>query len=161
MAKLIIIAAIGENNELGKNNNLIWRLKDDMKFFKENTMGHKIVMGYNTFESLPRLLPGREHLVLTHRNLAVEGIKVFNNLVELTKYLSTLDEEVFIIGGESIYKLFIDIADELILTEIDALCENADAYFPSFNKQNYEQSLIKENKENDINYKFVRYRRKK
>lgn len=67
MTKIIIIAAIGKNGELGKNNNLIWHLKEDLKFFKEVTTNHIIVMGYNTFKSLPCLLPNRTHIVLTHR----------------------------------------------------------------------------------------------
>ena len=161
MAKLIIIAAIGKKNELGKNNNLIWRLKDDLKFFKETTTGHKIVMGYNTFKSLPRLLPNRDHIVLTHRDLKIEGIKVFNDFKLLLQYLQTLDEDIYIIGGSAIYKLFIDYADELILTEIDAEYLDADVYFPSFNKEQYDKVLIKETKENEIDYKHIRYRKKK
>ena len=160
MAKLIIIAAIGKNRELGKENNLIWRLKEDMKFFKENTTGHKIVMGYNTFESLPKLLPNREHIVLTHKDLKIEGIKVFNNFKMLTEYLQELDEDIYVIGGSSIYKLFIDYADELILTEINAECLDADVYFPTFEKEDYEKETIKELEENDIEYAFVRYRKK-
>lgn len=160
MAKIIMIAAIGKNNELGKDNNLIWHLKGDLKFFKEATMNHKIVMGYKTFESLGRLLPGREHIVLTHRDLQIEGVKIFNDFENLKEYLSSLDEDIYIIGGSSIYKLFIDITDELLLTKIDAECLNADAYFPEFNKENYEEEILSENKENDIPYKHVRLRRK-
>lgn len=160
MAKLIIIAAIGKNRELGKDNGLIWRFKEDMKFFKENTIGHKIVMGYNTFKSLPRLLPERSHIVLTHQDLNIEGVKVFNDFESLVTYLKSLDEDVYVIGGSSIYKLFIDIADELILTEIEAEEEYADAYFPEFNQEDFDKSVIRDNEENEIKFSFVKYRRK-
>ena len=109
MAKLIIIGAIGKNRELGKDNNLIWHLKEDLKFFRENTMNHKIVMGYNTFRSLPNLLPNREHIVLTHRDLKIDDVKIFNDFNELVNYLQTLEEEVYIIGGAKIYNLFLAI----------------------------------------------------
>ncbi len=160
MAKIIIIAAVGKMGEIGLDNKLIWPLKKDLKFFKDMTMNHKIVMGYNTFCSLPRLLPGREHIVLTHKNLKIEGIKVFNKFNELRDYLNALDEEVFIIGGESIYKLFIDDADELLLTEINRECREALAYFPAFNKEDYYKEVIREDIEEGIDFCHVRYRKK-
>ena len=159
MVSIKIIAAIGKNNELGINNELIWHLKEDLKFFKEETMGHKIVMGYNTFLSLPNLLPGRTHIVLTHHEIDNKEVMVFSDFEELLSYLKTLDEEVYVIGGASIYKLFLNVADELVLTEIDSEAL-ADAYFPTFNKEEYDKEVIDEHTENDISYKHVRYRRK-
>lgn len=160
MAKIKMIAAIGKNNELGKNNDLIWRLKGDLRFFREQTTNHKIVMGYNTFESLPRLLPKREHVILTHKNIEIDGAKVFNSFEDLNNYLSILDEDVYIIGGASIYKLFIDIADELILTEIDAECLDADVYFPVFDRKDSYVEMIKECEEDGIKYRHVKYIKK-
>ncbi len=160
MAKLIIIGAIGKNRELGKNNDLIWHLKGDMQFFKEQTMNHKIVMGYNTFKSLPKLLPKREHIVLTHRDLNIEGVKVFKNFTNLVSYLDTLEEDVYIIGGATVYKLFLPIAEELLLTEIDQECALADVYFPELNWEEYQSFIIKEMEEDNINYRFVRLRKK-
>ena len=157
MLKIILIAAIGKNNELGKNNDLIWHLKSDLRFFKEQTMNHKIIMGYNTFKSLPKLLPKREHIVLTHRNMEISNVQIFNNTRDLNNYLSTLDEDVYVIGGASIYKLFIDIADELILTEIDSECLDADVYFPNFDKSEFNTEIIDKCLENNINYKWVKY----
>lgn len=159
MVSIKIIAAIGKNNELGINNELIWHLKEDLKFFKEETMGHKIVMGYNTFLSLPKLLPGRTHIVLTHHEIDNKEVIVFSNFEEVLNYLKALDEEVYVIGGASIYKLFLNVADELVLTEIDSEAL-ADAYFPTFNKEEYDKEVIDEHTENDISYKHVRYRRK-
>ena len=160
MAKLIIIGAIGKNRELGKNNDLIWHLKGDMQFFKEQTMNHKIVMGYNTFKSLPKLLPKREHIVLTHRDLKIEGVKVFKDFTNLVSYLDTLEEDVYIIGGATVYKLFLPIAEELLLTEIDQECALADVYFPELNSEDYQRFIIKEVEEDNINYRFVRLRKK-
>lgn len=159
MVSIKIIAAIGKNNELGINNELIWHLKEDLKFFKEETMNHKIIMGYNTFLSLPKLLPGRTHIVLTHHEIDNKEVIVFSDFEELLNYLKTLNEEVYVIGGASIYKLFLNVADELVLTEIDREAL-ADAYFPSFNKEEYDKELIDEHTENDISYKHIRYRRK-
>ncbi len=158
MVSIKIIAAIGQNNELGINNELIWHLKEDLKFFKEETTGHKIVMGYNTFLSLPRLLPNRTHIVLTHHEIDNKEVVVFSNFEELLSYLKTVNEEIYIIGGSSIYKLFLNIADELILTEINDT-KDADVYFPKFDKKKYHKEIMDEHKENDISYKHVRYRR--
>ncbi len=159
MAKITIIAAIGKNRELGKNNDLIWHLKGDLQFFKEITTNHKIIMGMNTFKSLPKMLPNRDHIILSHHNVTIDGTTIFNSLEELFGYLNKIDEEVFIIGGASIYKLFIEFADELILTEIEAEDLNADVYFPEFNKEKYERIVLKENSDNDISYKHISYRR--
>ena len=160
MLTLKLIAAIGKNRELGKDNDLIWHLKEDLKFFKEETTGHKIVMGYNTFLSLPKLLPNRVHIILTHHKIDNKEVLVFSDFAKLLEYLQTLDETVYVIGGASIYKLFLKEADELVLTEIDA-SEKADVYFPDFKKEEYTKKIIDEQEENDIHYKHVRYRRKK
>lgn len=159
MVTIKIIAAIGPNNELGLNNDLIWHLKEDLKFFREETTGHKIVMGYNTFLSLPNLLPSRTHIVLTHHEIADERVQVFTDFAELLAYLKTLEETVYVIGGASIYQLFLDVADELILTEI-ADESKADVYFPAFNKENYTEEVIGTYFDSDINYRRVRYRRR-
>ncbi len=159
MAKITIIAAIGRNRELGKNNDLIWHLKEDLKFFKEKTTNHKIVMGMNTFKSLPKMLPNREHIILSHQNARIEGARVFNSLDDLLEYLNSLDEEVYIIGGASIYKLFMPYANQLLLTEIEEEDGDASVYFPEFNKNDYEKTLISEIEENGIKYKHISYRR--
>lgn len=153
-----IIAAIGKNNELGKNNDLIWHLPNDLKFFKEMTVGKTIVMGYNTFKSLGRVLPNRKHVVLSFENIEVpEGVQLYNNIEDVLK--SIRGDEVFIIGGASIYKQFIDKADRIYLTEIEASCNDADVYFPVFNKDSYEMTVLASNSDNDINYNHVLYER--
>ena len=120
MNTLTIIAAIGKNNELGYKNDLIWHLPDDLKFFKEKTTGKTIVMGYNTFLSLPKLLPNRKHIVLSTDKLDIKDVTSFTNLDELIKFIKEIDEEVFIIGGASIYKQFINLVDKMYLTEVES-----------------------------------------
>ena len=156
-----IIAAIGKNNELGKNNDLIWHLPGDLKFFKETTTGKTIIMGRKTFESLPKMLPNRHHIVISSSNNFPEEVEVYNNLEDLLNEKKDINDELFVIGGASIYRLFMDYADKLYLTEIDAECKDADAYFPAFNKEEWDKDILKENENNDIFYKHVLYKRKK
>ena len=156
-----IIAAIGKNRELGKDNSLIWHLPNDLRFFKETTTGKTIIMGRKTFESLPRMLPNRKHIVLSSSSDFPEEVIVYKELKELLDAYKDSKEELFVIGGASIYKLFIDIADKLYLTEIDAECPSADAYFPEFNKDEYNREVLAENEDNGIKYKHVLYVKKR
>lgn len=158
--KLIIIAAIGKNNELGINNKLIWNLPGDLKFFKEKTTGHTIVMGRKTFESLGRILPNRKHVIITHQNLNNKDIQIYHSV---TEFLNEYDEngKVFIIGGGSIYKEFINYVDEMYLTHIEASSNEADTFFPNFNEDEFEKEILGENIDNNIKYKHIYYRRKK
>ena len=128
-----MIAAIGKNNELGKNNDLIWHFKEDMKFFKETTMDHKVVMGRKTYESLPGGLPGREIIVISTKPVD-KDIIYYNNINSIVDKYKNTEEEIFICGGASIYKQFLPYADKLYLTEIDSEDEDADTFFPEFDK---------------------------
>ena len=155
-----IIAAIGKNNELGKDNNLIWHIKEDLANFKNLTMGKKIVMGANTYKSLPKKLAGRTYIILSQSLKDIPDAMIFSNFNDLLNYLNSIDEEVMIIGGASIYKLFLPYADKLYLTKIDAAAP-ADVYFPKFNKEDYiiKNVIAKENEK--FKYKFVEYVRMK
>ena len=159
--KLSIIAAIGKNNELGLNNNLIWHLKGDMKFFKETTIGHTIIMGRKTFESLPQLLEERKHIVLSRNNINIPNIEVFHTIEEfLSNYINT-DEEIFNIGGASVYQSLLEYTDKIYLTEIEKTAK-ADAYFPTFNKKGFESEILdkKTDEKTGIKYKHVLYKRR-
>ena len=163
MENITMIAAIGKNNELGKNNNLIWRFKEDMQFFKEQTMGKPMAMGYKTFYSLRngKPLPGRKHIVLTSRDIEEnEQIKIVRSIDELLNYIEEYKDEVMIIGGASVYKAMLEYANKLVLTEIDAEDKEADAYFPIFNKEEWDSEVLSENEENNIKYKHLVYKRK-
>lgn len=154
-----IIAAIGKNRELGRGNDLIWHIKEDLKNFKNLTMGKYIVMGKNTYESLPKHLEGRKYIVLSSSLSEIENGLLFNDFNKLLEFIKDVDEEVMIIGGASIYKLFLPFADKLYLTEIDSE-EKADVYFPDFNKEDYECNVVSTNEVDGLKYSFVLYERK-
>lgn len=161
MNNMAMIAAVGKNRELGRNNQLIWKFHADMKFFREHTINKDIVMGRKTFDSLPGVLPKRKHIILTHNDLYIPGVIVFHKKEEVLKYADSLDHDIMIIGGESIYKLFIDNVDKMYLTEIDDVCKEADVFFPKFNKDEWYQNVIGNNEEDNIKFKHVEYIRKR
>ena len=154
-----IIAAIGRNRELGKDNDLIWNLPGDLKFFRSVTSGHTIIMGRKTFDSLPRMLPNRKHIVLTSREDLPSEVEVYKELKSILEKYKDSDEEIFIIGGASIYSLFLEYCDKLYLTEIDSE-EEASVYFPEFDKNLYNSEELGNNSDNGISYKHVLYSRK-
>ena len=154
-----IIAAIGQNNELGKDNKLIWHLKKDLNNFKNLTMGKKIVMGANTYYSLPSKLENREYIVLSKKIKAIPQGQVFADFKTLLAYLQSLDEEVMIIGGAAIYELFLPYADRLYLTEI-ASHSDADTYFPVFILDRYNRTVLDEITDEDPNYEIVLYEKR-
>lgn len=153
-----IIAAVGQNGELGKDNHLLWHLKGDLKFFKEMTLNHTIIMGYNTFVSLGRVLPQRKHIVLSfHDRELPDDVILLKSIKEVLEYIGKQD--VFVIGGASIYRQFIDYANKIYLTEIHD-SQEADAFFPDFNKDQYTKKLLLQNEDNGISYDHVLYERK-
>lgn len=162
MKNVTMIAAVGRNLELGYDNHLIWHLKDDLNFFREQTINKPVVMGRKTLESLPKLLPKRKHIVLTRHNLPLpEEVILVHSIEELLKYIENTKEEVMIIGGASIYNEMLDYSEKLILTEIDAEYKKADSYFPKFNKEEWESEIIKDNMENNVFYTHKIYKKKK
>lgn len=158
---LIIIAAIGKNNELGKDNKLIWHIPGDLKFFKEKTMNHTILMGSNTFYSLPGVLPKRKHIVLTSKESGYpEEVVLVHNLEDAIKYCQSINDDIYIIGGAKVYEEFLPYVDKMYLTEIAKTEARADAYFPTFNNGDWNKEIIAKNND-DIPYKHVLYKRKK
>jgi len=129
---IILIAAAAENNALGKDNELLWHLPEDFKRFKQITSGNYIIMGRKTFESFPKPLLNRTHVIITRqKNYLAEGCIVVHSLEEAIE-ISPKEEEVFIIGGAEIYKQSIDTANKIELTRVHSEFE-ADAFFPEFN----------------------------
>jgi dihydrofolate reductase len=125
----ILIAAAAENNALGKDNQLVWHLPDDFKRFKQLTTGHYIILGRKTFESFPKPLPNRTHIIITRqKNYIAENCIIANSVEEALKK-APKNETVFIIGGAEIYKQTIDIADKIELTRVHTVAD-ADAFFP-------------------------------
>lgn len=157
-----IIAAIGKKNELGKKNALLWSLPADMKHFRETTKGHTVIMGQKTFESIGRPLPNRRNIVLTQdKNLKIDGVEIVYSPEEIE---NLLDEnlENFVIGGGMIYKLFIDKADRLYITHVDATFPDADTFFPEIIPVVWNEISHEEHKKDSLNpfdYTFSVYER--
>jgi dihydrofolate reductase len=125
-----MIAAHDRNRLIGRDNDMPWHLPADLAFFKKTTMGHPVLMGRKTYESIGRPLPGRRNLVLTtDETYEAPGCTVIHSLDELGALNLPADEEVFVIGGAQIYRALLPVADRLYLTEIDAAFEG-DTYFP-------------------------------
>ncbi|NRY60801.1 dihydrofolate reductase [Clostridium beijerinckii] len=155
-----IIVAIAKDNVIGKDNKLLWHISEDLKRFKKITTGKKMIMGRKTFESLPGILPNREHIVLTRdNNFNVDSDKVtiehdFNSVLQ--RY-SECEDEIFVIGGAEIYKQFLPYAKKLYLTKVDEEFEG-DTYFPGINYSNYNTEYTSEkfiDEKNGLHYTFV------
>lgn len=154
-----LIAAIGKNRELGKDGKLIFRLPEDMKYFKKTTMGHPVLMGRKTWESLPRKLPGRKNIVVSRHE--VEGAdEVIHNLGDYLKDVADSDEEIFVIGGGMVYFEALPYASKLYLTEVEAEEPEADAFFPEFDRDRFICEIVGEGEEDNVKYSFKVYRRK-
>lgn len=161
MKNVTMIAAVGKNLELGKDNDLIWHFKEDMRFFREHTIHRPIIMGRRTLESLPGLLPERQHIVLSrHLEDVPDSVLVMHSLEELLPYIEQHDEEFMVIGGASIYREMLPYSDTMLLTEVDAESD-ADVYFPFFQKEEWESTVLGEQEEAGISYKHLVYTRKK
>ncbi len=137
-----IIAAVGKNLEIGFENKLIWRIPEDLKFFRKTTINHKVLMGRKTFESLPGVLQNRENLVVTTQDIDIPEVKCIRDLNKFIDENKNTKEEIFVIGGESIYKKLLPYSDRIYLTEVLGECFIADAYFPDFNRDEYECERI-------------------
>ena len=158
-----IIAAVSKNMAIGNENKLLYWLPNDLKRFKALTTGHTILMGRKTFESLPKgVLPNRRNVVLSRSLNALPGAEVFSDLDSALSTCSA-DEEVYIIGGASIYLQAMPMADRLCLTEIDDITANADAFFPEVSHEQW-QEVWSESHDIDekhaYRYRFVDYIRK-
>lgn len=136
---IILIAAVAENNALGKNNDLLWHLPKDFKRFKEITSGHYIIMGRKTFESFPKPLPNRTHVIITRQKDYVrEGCIVVQDLEKAIEVCPE-NEDVFVIGGGEIYAQSIHLADQLDITKVHHSFE-ADVFFPEIDPEIWELS---------------------
>lgn len=125
-----IVVAMGEKNEIGFENQLLWHLPKDLKHFKEITSGHPVIMGRKTYESIGKPLPNRTNIVVSRKtDWFEEGILIVGSIKEAVKFAKKIDEEVFIIGGGKIYEQTMDIVDKLEVTLVKADLE-ADTFFP-------------------------------
>ena len=160
---LSIIKKKKKNNAIGKDNKLLWHLPEDLKRFKRMTTDHNIIMGRKTFESLGRVLPNRHHVILCNDaklNIEDENVEILDDISKLDKYINS-DEENFVIGGATMYKLLMPYAKKMYITEIDKEFDG-DVYFPEINKEEWKEAEREqgpEDNENDFKYDYVTYER--
>ncbi|PRD47902.1 dihydrofolate reductase [Sphingobacterium haloxyli] len=127
--KITLIVAAAENNAIGKDNQMLWHLPDDFKYFKQHTLNHSVVMGRKTYESIGKPLPQRRNIVLTKDlNWLAEDVDVANSLAEVLTYCRD-EREIFIIGGAKVYKQALPLAQKVLLTRVHTSLDG-DAYFP-------------------------------
>jgi dihydrofolate reductase len=159
-----IIAAIGKKNELGKKNDLLWNLPADMKHFREATGGCTVIMGQKTFESLAqdengkqvgKLLPNRRNIILTldqsFQKVGAEVVYSMDELMNLLNKTTKPEEEVFVIGGGQIYKLFIDKADKLYITHVEAEFPDAEVFFPAIEETKWQKIKSEKRSKDELN----------
>nr|WP_321229727.1 dihydrofolate reductase [uncultured Psychroserpens sp.] len=163
-AERTIIVAAGDDNAIGKDNDLIWHLSDDLKRFKSLTNGHCIIMGRKTFESFPKPLPNRTHIVITRQNnyKAPDGIIVVNNMEDALDAARN-DKQPFIIGGGEIYKQSMGLADRIEITRVHHKFPDADTYFPEIDMSKWKETTRKEHSKDDkheFSFTFLTYVRK-
>jgi len=160
---LSIIVATAKNRAIGKNNQLLWHMPADLKFFRKTTSGHTVIMGRKTFESVGQPLPKRRNIVITRQpNYSAEGIEVAGSLeeaLELCEHERTTDE-VFIVGGAEIYRQAMPLTDKMYLTIINQEFEDADTFFPEIDDNQWQLENVEHHKNDEKNpydYSFLLY----
>ncbi len=163
MRILSIVVAFAENWAIGKDNQLLWHLPNDLKYFKNLTTGHSIIMGRKTYESIGRALPNRRNIVITQqKEWTAPGIEVANSL-EQALALTEKEKEVFIIGGGKVYAQALNIAQKIYATRVHALFE-ADTFFPEISEKDWEitqQQGFKPDEKNPYAYSIQTLERRK
>lgn len=158
-----LIAAIGKNGALGKDNQLLWHLPDDLKRFKQLTLHQNLIMGRKTFESLPGLLPHREHIVLSrHLKTSLPGVYVAHTVDQALQAAESAANDTFIIGGAQVYKLFLPFCDTLEITKVDASPE-ADTFFPDIDWSEWHPVMYQKHaadSQHAYPFTFITYKRK-
>jgi dihydrofolate reductase len=158
MSEIVIIAAVAKNRVIGKDNQLIWNIPEDMAHFKALTAGHTVIMGRKTWESLPprfRPLPGRRNIVVSRQiDYAAPGAEVVSSLEDALNLASTTHSSVFIIGGEQIYGQAMALANRLEITEVE-LEPEGDAWFPEISTKDWKQTA----RSAGSGYAFVSYQK--
>lgn len=158
-----LLVAMDEQRGIGVNNTLPWRLSSDLKRFKELTMRHHVIVGRKTYDSIGRPLPGRTMVVVSrNRFVRIDGVVVVHTPEHAIKYARVFGEsEVFVCGGEQIYKSLIDVADKLYVTKVHTVVE-ADTFFPEIDEKFWtleSEEHHKADDKNEFDYSFVVYKR--
>ena len=154
------IAAMSENHVIGKDNQLLWHMPNDLKHFKNTTSGHTVIMGRKTFDSVGRPLPKRRNIIITRQHITIEGCEVVNS-IEAALALCADEDEVFIVGGAEIYKQSLHLTDRVYLTIIHHQFDG-DSFFPEINQNEWKEVSHENHPADDKNafpYSFVTYER--
>lgn len=158
-----IVVAMGLNNEIGADNQLLWHLPKDLKHFKEITSGHPVIMGRKTYESIGKPLPNRTNIVISRRNdWFQEGILIVGSIKEALKFAKKIDENIFIIGGGDIYRQTLDATDVLEVTRVNATLE-AQVFFPEINRNVWvktSENCFDKDEKHAYDFCFERWERK-
>lgn len=155
------IVAIAENHAIGKNNQLLWYLPNDLKHFKQITSGHTVIMGRKTYESVGKPLPNRRNVIITRQKIEIPGCEVVNN-IDAALGLCAAEQEAFIIGGAEIYKLAMPLTDRIYLTIVHRSFEG-DAFFPPISISEWaetERQDFEADEKNNIPYSFITLNRR-
>lgn len=159
-----LIVAMGKNRAIGKDNQLLWHLPNDLKHFKEMTSGHPIVMGRKTYESIGKPLPNRTNIVISRqKEWFEEGILIVGSIKEALKFAQKIDPDVFVVGGGHIYEQTIAEADRLEVTWVDAEIE-ADTFFPEIDLSLWEKTkeiAHEKDEKHEFNFCFQTFERKR
>ena len=140
------IVAVSQDGVIGRNGDLPWRLSGDLQWFKKITMGHTILMGRKTWDSLPKALPGRENWVLSRRNLRSEGMRLFSSLKDVAEHLPDR-QTLFVIGGGEVYRQALPLCHELYITQVHQKVPDGDAFFPEYRDQFEAVEVLDENED--------------
>ena len=157
--EIILIAAVDKNLAIGKDGKIPWKIKEDLKFFRENTEDTAIIMGRATFDSIGRPLPKRKNIVMTRTFKGREGVIEVNSSKDALEQAKSYSEKINIIGGEYIYKEFLPLATKLLITEIDIEVISPDTFFPKWDINQWKEISRKQSSENGLNFSFVKYQR--
>ncbi|MEW5707868.1 MAG: dihydrofolate reductase [Pseudomonadota bacterium] len=156
--RIALVVAMARNGVIGAGNALPWRLPEDLKHFKALTMGHCVVMGRKTFDSIGKLLPGRQNVIVTRRaDYAVSGARVVHSVEEALESCERQDE-IFVIGGAELFRDLIDRADRMYVTELMQDFEG-DVYFPAYDRSAWREVSRERRRAGDLEYHFVVYER--
>ena len=159
-----IIVAIADNNAIGRNNELLWHISEDLRFFKRTTLGSPVIMGRKTFESIGRALPGRVNIVVSRGFSTGEEVEVVNSLEDAFAVAEDTNlEKCFVIGGGQIYAQALDFADRLVVTHVHTVIEDADTFFPAINPEIWnvvQRSEMFTDEETGYQFAFVEYEKR-
>lgn len=161
--KIVMIAAVGKDNQIGKDNKLLWALKDDMKHFVDSTTGKTVIMGRKTFESMGcSPLKNRINIVITRQNIQVKDVNIVDSVEKALSLAKTFEKDIYVIGGQEVYTHFMKYATHLSISHVDSDKE-ADTFFPLIDHSEWEVVSwrdFSENERNRCSFIIMEYKRK-